>query len=220
MITIIDYKVGNLGSIANMFKKVGVKALISSKPEDIDSADLLVLPGVGRFDFAMKALRNSGLISIIEEKVMNSKTPLLGICVGLQLMCRHSEEGDAEGLGWFDAKVKKFQLESHPELRVPHMGWNVIKVRRPNPLFDHGIDEQGSLQMGALLESPQRYYFAHSYFVEAAKSDEVLASTEYGQSFHSALLRQNIIGVQFHPEKSHRFGLEMFRKFSELKRSE
>lgn len=221
MIAIVDYKVGNLGSIENMFKKAGAKALITSDSSEIESADGILLPGVGRFDFAMKALNASGLRSVLEKKAFQDKTPFLGICVGFQLMTKHSEEGDMEGLGWFDARVKKFSIND-PALRVPHMGWNTVEAQKESPLFlakaltKTLLPGESESKNDQKLPLEERFYFAHSYFVESAKPSEVLSTTEYGIDFHSALSNENIFGVQFHPEKSHSYGMRLLQQFAQF----
>ncbi len=201
MLTIIDYKVGNLGSIENMFRRAGASVQISTDGELISRAEGLVLPGIGRFDYAMSALKQSGLIPLIEEKVFKEKVPILGICVGCQMMTQWSEEGEVKGLGWFDAQVRRFQFED-PSRRVPHMGWNFLNITKESSIFS--------------IEQTPKFYFAHSYYIESRRPEEVLAKTDYGISFDSALSRENIYGVQFHPEKSHRFGLQLFENFAKL----
>lgn len=207
MIAIVDYKVGNLGSIENMFKKVGVAAKVTSDPSFIREARGILLPGVGHFEFAKKALVESGLIPHLEQRALVEKIPLLGICVGYQLLTKQSEEGPAEGLGWLKGEVKKFRFPPEIPLRVPHMGWNNLEVLVPNPLF--------SMSKDSSIEDASRYYFAHSYFVEPHEESQVVARCHYGQHFAAAMKHENIFGVQFHPEKSHRYGMELFQKFGE-----
>jgi glutamine amidotransferase len=209
MIAIVDYKVGNLGSIQNMFKKIGVHARITSDPEGLREARGLLLPGVGHFEFAKKALDSSGLVPYIEKKIFEDKIPLLGICVGYQLLTSRSEEGPAEGLGWLSAEVKKFRFSNESPLRVPHMGWNHLEVLRTNPLLELNFE------MKKEGEEKDRFYFAHSYYVQPRDETQVLAQCEYGFPFAAAMRKDNIFGVQFHPEKSHRFGMGLFRKFSD-----
>ncbi|MFN8944728.1 MAG: imidazole glycerol phosphate synthase subunit HisH [Pseudobdellovibrionaceae bacterium] len=207
MIIIVDYKVGNLGSVMNMFKKTNVPAEVSSDPQIITKADGILLPGIGRFDFAMKALIASKLIPVLNEFAFDQKKPILGICVGYQLMAKHSEEGDCAGLGWFDAHVKKMRFPEESDLRVPHMGWNSISVSSNQV---HGKEL-------LKFEDPEtRFYFAHSYYVDVHNSDQALAKTKYGFEFDAALAQDQIFGVQFHPEKSHRFGMQLFRNFGDL----
>lgn len=203
MIVIVDYGVGNLGSIKNMLKKAGFKAEPSSDPAVIREAEKLILPGVGAFDAAMRKFRETGLVSVVGELVLEKKIPVLGLCVGLQLMTKGSEEGTEAGLGWFDAETVRFKFDvEHAHLKVPHMGWNEIRVCREHPLVT-GLDAES------------RFYFVHSYHVVAKEMDAVLATTEYGVTIHSILGRDNIMGAQFHPEKSHKFGLQLLKNFAE-----
>lgn len=203
MIVIVDYGVGNLGSIKNMFKKAGFKAEPSSDPAVIRGAEKLILPGVGAFDAAMRKFRETGLVSVVGELVLEKKIPILGLCVGLQLMTKGSEEGSEAGLGWFDAETVRFKFDAeHASLKIPHMGWNEINIRRDHPLVN-GLPEES------------RFYFVHSYHVVAQETDAVLATTEYGVTIHSILGRGNILGAQFHPEKSHKFGLQFLKNFAE-----
>jgi len=199
MIVIIDYGMGNVGSIKNMIKKVGHDSVISSEPSCIQQATKLVLPGVGAFDNGMKNLHASGLIDLLNTKVLEEKVPILGICLGMQLMTKGSEEGCEQGLSWVDAQTLKFQSE---QLKVPHMGWNVIQHKKPSKLFDE-------------LDSEKRFYFVHSYYVKAANEDDISCTTPYGHDFVSAFEHDNIIGCQFHPEKSHTFGMQLFKRFLE-----
>lgn len=204
VIAVIDYRMGNIGSIAKMIAKVGGKAQVTSDPALLRNAEKLILPGVGHFDSSMANLTELGLTPVLEELVLEKRVPVLGICLGMQLMCRSSSEGTRPGLGWIDAEVKRFDTTAHPAMKVPHMGWNVAKPVRESPLFDPAPVE------------PQRFYFVHSYFTECRDRSDVLAVTSYEGEFCSAFLRDNICGVQFHPEKSHSFGMELFRRFLEL----
>lgn len=200
MITIVDYKMGNLGSIVNMLNKIGAPAITTSSPEVIEKADKLILPGVGAFDAAMENLSSLGLIEVLNKKVLLDKTPVLGLCVGLQIMTRQSAEGRLNGLSWLDAECKKFHADHSRGIKVPQMGWNLVKVKRANPFID--IDQP----------SP-RFYFVHSYYIQVNDPTIELATTEYGVTYSSGLWRENIAGFQFHPEKSHRFGIELFKNF-------
>ncbi|MCW5632659.1 MAG: imidazole glycerol phosphate synthase subunit HisH [Rubrivivax sp.] len=200
MIAIIDYKVGNLGSIRNMFKKIGIDSAITDDAATIAAAPRLVLPGVGAFDRGMEALHDSGLIPLLERRVLAERVPILGICLGMQLMARRSEEGARPGLGWIDAEVVRFR-PADAALKVPHMGWNRIVPTRECAL------------MRNLPEQP-RFYFVHSYHVRCRDDDDVIATTPYGETFHSAFHRANVWGVQFHPEKSHKFGMGLLRNFA------
>lgn len=210
-ISIIDYGAGNIGSIVNMIRKLGGKAELVSTPEQVRNASKLILPGVGHFDFGMKALQSNGLIDPINESVCNQGIPILGICLGAQLMTRSSEEGILPGLGWFDAKVKSFRDEwqnreiagGNLKLKTPHMGWNYVAKTKENNLLSDLPDES-------------RFYFVHSYFIESQRQDEILLQTSYGIAFASGLHRDNIYAVQFHPEKSHKFGLKLFQNFLNL----
>ena len=199
MIVIINYGMGNLGSLLNMMKRIGAKAIISSDVSDIRRADKLLLPGVGAFDSGMKNLKSLGLVSVLNDKVLTDKTPILGICLGMQLFTQGSQEGQEPGLGWLEAKVLRFNLEG---LKVPHMGWNIVLPVKNNFLFKE-------------LENQARFYFAHSYYVACQEKTDVLAHTCYGHDFVSVLQRNNIMGTQFHPEKSHKFGMRLLKKFLE-----
>lgn len=201
MITIIDYNMGNLGSIRNMLKKVGHESQITADPQLIAAADKLLLPGVGAFDAGMENLQRSGLIPLLNKRVLEDRIPALGICLGMQLMTGGSAEGKCCGLGWIDAEAVRFEF-ADAALKVPHMGWNRVIPTRSSPLTDN------------LPEDP-RFYFVHSYYVRCHNADDVLLTTPYGDSFHSAFQRANVFGVQFHPEKSHKFGMTLLRNFAE-----
>ena len=202
MITIIDYGMGNLGSIHNMMKKIGADAVVSRDPNQIANADKLILPGVGSFDHGMRNLDESGLRAALEDCVIQKRKPVLGICLGMQLMTRSSEEGELPGLGWIDAVTKKFRFDD-PLLKVPHMGWNMVDIRNEEGLFGD-------------MYSESRFYFVHSYYVSCCNPADTLATTSYGHEFTSAFRRENIMGVQFHPEKSHKFGMKLLQNFVEL----
>jgi len=202
MITIIDYGMGNLGSVANMIKKVGGKSLITSNIEEIKKAKKILLPGVGSFDNAMENLEKLELIDILKDKVLNQKTPIIGICLGMQLLTRGSDEGNLEGFGFVDAFTHKFKFEDN-NLKVPHMGWNRVKLEKKSKLFE-GMGEQEN-----------RFYFVHSFAVGCQEKEDVLTTTSYGYSFVASFEKENIIGVQFHPEKSHKFGMRLFKNFVE-----
>jgi len=199
MIVIIDYGMGNLGSIANMLKKIGYKSIITSDIEEIKKSKKLILPGVGSFDNGIKNLKDLGLLEVLNQKVIEEKTPVLGICLGMQLMTNSSEEGNLDGLGWIEAKSKKFVSDS---LKVPHMGWNVICQQKESNLFDETKNEK-------------RFYFVHSYFVECHNVEDILTTTSYINEFVSSFEKENILGVQFHPEKSHKFGMRLIKNFVE-----
>jgi len=202
MIVIINYGIGNLGSIKNMLKKAGVDSLISDQPSDIEQADKLILPGVGAFDYGAIMLRNSGLEPTIRDKVISNHTPILGLCLGMQLFFSTSEEGKESGLGWIKGKVIRFDFKSSKEsYKIPHMGWNTLDIHKKN-----------SLMYG--LQDDSRFYFVHSYHVTCEDVIDIIASTNYGYNFPSVIARDNIMGTQFHPEKSHKFGMQLFQNFA------
>ncbi len=201
MIVIIDYGMGNAGSVVNMLKVAGAKAVVSSDFKEIEQADKLILPGVGAFDKAMANLRDLELLSVLNQKVIQQKTPILGICLGVQLFANSSEEGQLAGLGWIDAEVKKFRFETNlSHLKIPHMGWNLIKVKKESLLLKE-------------LEKDCRFYFVHSYHIVCNDSEDELTETFYGYGFTSSVQKDNVLGVQFHPEKSHKFGLKLLSNF-------
>lgn len=202
-IVIVDYGMGNVGSIQNMFRKVGADSTISSNLTEIQDAEKLVLPGVGSFDRGMIQLRNSGIQNILEEKVIAKKTPILGICLGMQLFSKSSEEGSLPGLGWIDAKTIRFKAGECEGLRIPHMGWNYITLTSDHP-------------MTVGLKDDSRFYFVHSFHVECADSRDVLATAQHGDPFCAIVRRDNVMGTQFHPEKSHRFGQQLLMNFAQL----
>jgi glutamine amidotransferase len=202
-VDIVDYGAGNIGSVINMVKKVGGTAQVVSGPEKLIQAEKLILPGVGAFDHGMRTLIEGGWIDALNDVVQNRHIPILGICLGMQLMCKASEEGELAGLGWIDADVKRFNFESHQRpLKIPHMGWNVVNVTRQNDL----VSDQGE---------QQRFYFVHSYYVKCNCTDDVFLISEYGNEFVAGFHHENIWGVQFHPEKSHKFGMALLRNFLE-----
>lgn len=201
MLTIVDYGVGNLASIKNMLKRVGEDALISSEPEAILQADKLILPGVGAFDTCAGKLHDSGLLPILNKKVIEEKTPLLGVCVGMQLLTEGSEEGVLPGLGWIPGRIVRFRYDRlQPGLKVPHMGWTEVIVNKESRLFT------------GMFSNP-RFYFVHSYHPEITHPEDALLNATHGYSFVAGLERNNILGVQFHPEKSHKYGMKLFENF-------
>lgn len=201
MIAIVDYGTANVGSMANMLKKVGAESTITSDADVIARASKIILPGVGAFDAGMRNLVERGLIAVLREQVLERGTPFLGVCLGMQLIMRRSEEGDSDGLGWLPGNVVRFRSGADaPSLKVPHMGWNTTELERQDPLF-------------AGLNGDSRFYFVHSFYV-TCNPDITLARTTYGTSFVSAVRRGNIAGVQFHPEKSHRYGMQLLRNFA------
>ncbi len=195
----MNYNLGNPKSIKNMLVYLGIDAQITSDPIEIANADRLILPGVGHFQHGMEQLVALGLIEVLQEAVIKNKKPILGICLGMQLLTRHSEEGNLEGLGFIDAQTKKFELDD-PKLKIPHMGWNTVKFNKESELTIE-------------IRSNPRYYFVHSYYVECNDKYDVLCTTNYGQEFVSGFQHENIFGLQFHPEKSHKFGMELLANF-------
>ena len=201
MITIVDYGMGNLGSIQNMFKRIGVHAVVSGNVEDIDRAEKILLPGVGAFDNAMKRIDEGGYREVLNRKAMVEKVPLLGICLGMQLLTCSSDEGELPGLSWIEAKTTKFPKIDR--LKVPHMGWNVV---RPS--------QESSLTVG--LPDESRFYFVHSYCVHVEDENNSILKATYGHTFDAAIQQDNIFGSQFHPEKSHKFGMQLLKNFASL----
>jgi len=202
MITIVNYGMGNLGSMLNMFKRIGVQATIESEPYLIRQAEKLVLPGVGAFDSAMSCINSvPGLREVLNHKVLVERAPILGVCLGMQLLTYSSEEGSLPGLGWIPGVTARFPKQQG--LKVPHMGWNVAQPNTPSRLTAQVGDEP-------------RYYFVHSYCVHVDDPAHPLMRTHYGIDFDSAIGRDNIHGVQFHPEKSHRFGMQILKNFAEI----
>lgn len=201
MICIIDYGMGNFGSIKNMFKKIGFKTLITSDPAEIENAGKIILPGVGSFDAAMNKIDELGIKSILEIKTKKEKIPILGICLGMQLLTECSEEGKLPGLGFVKAKTTKFP--TNIGLKIPHMGWNDVQITKLSPLT---LD----------LPPEPRFYFVHSYCVHIENTHDSLLKTHYGIQFDSAIQHENIFGVQFHPEKSHKYGMKLLKNFGDL----
>jgi glutamine amidotransferase len=203
MIVIIDYDVGNIGSILNMLKHVGTKAVCTSDADMVEAAEKLILPGVGSFDMAITKLEATGLIPVLNRMIMNKNTPILGICLGMQLFAYRSEEGKINGLGWLDATVKRFDfMETDRRLRIPHMGWNRVEIQKENMLSRD-------------LHNEHRFYFVHSYHIDCHDPEDVAGVTRYGYPFVSMIQKENIFGVQFHPEKSHRYGMQILKNFAE-----
>jgi glutamine amidotransferase len=203
MIVIIDYDIGNLASVQNMFKKIGLKDVtISGDKEVIAKAKKIVLPGVGAFDAGMGNLEASGLIPLLSKKVLEEKVPTLGICLGMQMLTKKSAEGIKPGLGWIDAETVKFEPDPSLKLKVPHMGWNYVKVKHENKLLD--------------MNEKNRYYFVHSYYVKCNNADESLATSNFGIDFTCAVNKDNIYGTQFHPEKSLKYGMKVLENFAKL----
>lgn len=199
-VAIIDYGSGNIGSIVNILRKAGAEAVLSADPDELRRASHLILPGVGAFDTCMRNLRQSGLTPVLEERVLQAGTPLLGICVGMQMLSRGSEEGVEPGLGWIAAATRRFVAPPGSSMRIPHMGWNAVRPARSASLF-------------AGLEEGARFYFVHSYHVRCDDPADVAGIADYGGEFTAAVQRGNISGVQFHPEKSHKFGVRLIGNF-------
>jgi glutamine amidotransferase len=202
MITIIDYGMGNSGSIMNMLKFVGVDSVITSDPELISKATAIILPGVGSFDNGIRKLKALDSFNRICEKVITDRVPFLGICLGMQLLFNSSEEGTENGLGWISGRVRKFPINLNNDLKVPHMGWNEVQITQENLLLKKELEEC-------------RFYFVHSYYLDCDLT-QTIGSTNYGMKFTSAVNSNNIFGVQFHPEKSHKFGISLFQNFIKL----
>lgn len=201
MVTIVNYGVGNLGSIQNMLKRIGATSRISSVASEILDSDKLILPGVGAFDTCAQKLTESGLIGALNKKVIEQGTPVLGVCVGLQLLTNGSEEGKLPGLGWVKGRIVKFKPELFSnDLKVPHMGWSEVLLKKESKLF------------AGMFEEP-RFYFVHSYHPEVEDPTDVLLTANYGYEFVAGVERANISGVQFHPEKSHKFGMKLLENF-------
>jgi glutamine amidotransferase len=203
MLAIINYGLGNLTSIRNMCRRIGVEAEITADPSVIESAGRLILPGVGHFRKGMENLHSSGLKRLLDRLVLEDKRPILGICLGAQLMTGHSEEGDTDGLGWVDADTIRFRDADLNGLKVPHMGWREVAVTADGPLW------------AGLPEEP-RFYFVHSYHFEFRQPAEVTATALYGYEFACAFRKDNIYGTQFHPEKSHKFGMRVLENFAAI----
>ena len=204
MIAIIDYGVGNIKAFANIYKNLDIPYIVAQSVDDLTNATKLILPGVGSFDHAMQSLHESGMKEKLDELVLEKKLPVLGICVGLQMLAKSSDEGKAKGLGWLDAHVKKFdasQLTANTPL--PHMGWNNISIVQNNALLKD-------------LDEDARFYFLHSYFIESANDALIAATATYSETFTSIVHQDNIYGIQPHPEKSHQNGITLLRNFGEL----
>lgn len=201
---LIDFGLGNLAALCRKVSELDPGIRISGSPEDLEQATYLLLPGVGHFARAMENLERAGLLPVLKRKVIEESTPILGICVGMQLFARHSEEGDVDGLGWIDATVRRFPLGP---LKVPHIGWSCLSPALDDPLLD-GIDPD------------QRFYFIHSYHVVCSSDRDVVARAHYGDPFVAIVRRGHIMGVQFHPEKSHRRGLRIIENFLRIGRPE
>lgn len=199
-VLIPDLGIGNLPSIIRMAEKVGTSCSVAREPEELAGADKIIFAGVGAFDHGMTALGTGGWREALETAARERKVPLIGICLGMQILCKTSEEGKLPGLGWIDADVRRFCQDPQGGLRVPHMGWNTLRICRDNPLIPTTDEEQ-------------RFYFVHSYRVVCHQWEDVIAVADYGGEFVAAFQKENIFGVQFHPEKSHRFGMALLKRF-------
>ena len=211
MIAIVNYGLGNIHAFANIYKRLNIAVGIASAPDKLLAADKIILPGVGAFDWAMMRLNESGMREALEELVVNKNTPVLGICVGMQMMAKRSDEGVLDGLGWVDAEVHSLRDESGVRskergvrrMSLPHMGWNDVLPGNNGCLFRN-------------LESKSRFYFLHSYYFVPEHESDILSTTDYYGSFASSVRSGNIFGVQFHPEKSHQWGIQLLKNFAEM----
>jgi len=202
-IVIIDYGMGNLRSIGNKFKRLGISYDITNDLIKIEKADKIVFPGVGHFKTAMERIKSLGLLEILNKKVKEDRVPILGICLGVQLFCKHSEEGDVDGLGWIDAEVVRFRIKDKLKYKVPHIGWNDVKIVNSNSLDN-------------IVGPDDKFYFVHSYHINCFDKSAIWMVTNYEYEFVSAVHKDNIYGTQFHPEKSHDVGMELLKKFAKL----
>ena len=201
MIGIVDYGMGNLYTIQRKFIRINVSSIISDDINELEKCEKLILPGVGHFGKAMFELRQRNLLEFLNDFVLTQKMPVLGICLGMQLMAKHSEEGDVKGLGWIDAQVIRFRISNTVKYKVPHVGWNDIEIKRQTSLFESVNFSSG-------------FYFVHAYHLVCENSDDILCETEYEYPFVSAIMRNNILGMQFHPEKSHDSGEQILTNFA------
>lgn len=204
MIAIVNYGVGNVKAFSNIYESLNIPVLLASTAEDLDKATRIILPGVGAFDHAMQRLNESGMREKLEEKVNKEKLPAIGICVGMQMLANSSDEGQEAGLGWIEGKVRKFDVSKIPyHTRLPHMGWNDVTPIKQSKLFEG-------------LETDARFYFLHSFYFECAHAEDTMAVADYGGEFSCVVGRDNIFGVQCHPEKSHKFGIQLLKNFANL----
>lgn len=204
MITLIDYGVGNINAFVNVYKRVDIPVKVAKNAQDLEGAQKLILPGVGHFDHAMSQLNNSGMRAKLDELVLQEKIPVIGICVGMQMMGNYSDEGNMEGLKWIDASVKKFdETKINQVTRLPHMGWNDVKPKKDLALFK-GLEEDAI------------FYFLHTYYFECNNPDDIMAVSDYGIEFACAAHHENKYGIQFHPEKSHHYGETLLHNFAKL----
>ena len=204
MITIIDYGVGNVFAFQNVFKRLSIPSKIAKCENDLMGSSKLILPGVGHFDYAMSQLNNSGMRDRLDELVLKEKIPVIGICVGMQMMAKKSDEGTLDGLCWIDANVKKFdEATINHHTKLPHMGWNDVKPNENHPLFK-GLEQQAI------------FYFLHSFYFKCSNQENSISKTDYGINFSSSIQHDNIYGIQFHPEKSHSYGERLLKNFANL----
>lgn len=204
MITIVDYGLGNIAAFANVYRRLNLPVSVAKNADQLKDASKIILPGVGHFDHAMELLDQSGMRETLDRLVTKQSVPVLGICVGMQILAKRSDEGAREGLGWVDAEVKSFRnWPPAKNIALPHMGWNDVRPMGGSRLFES-------------LHTDARFYFLHSYYVTCERKEDVLAVSNYGADFACALNAGNIYGVQFHPEKSHRFGTRLLQNFFEL----
>ena len=204
MIAIINYGLGNVGSIHNMLNFLGVESKIIDSPSQLKDADKIILPGVGSFDRAIQQFNSSGMRELVEQLVVEVGIPILGVCVGMQMLANSSEEGKLPGLGWVDGNVKKFNVTSMLQSQnLPHMGWNNVRSEMEDGLFND-------------MKGKKRFYFLHSYYFDCFQESNIIGLTDYGFHFTSAIKKNNIFGVQFHPEKSHHYGAQLLKNFSEI----
>lgn len=203
MISVVDYGVANLGSMLNMLRKVGAAARLVATPGELAEATRIVLPGIGAFDHGMAALGERGFIEPLRDKALVERVPLLGVCLGMQMLGLGSEEGSRPGLGLIPMRCQRLRMPEGSRLRVPHMGWNTLVPRRASPLLEG-------------LDADSRFYFVHSYHAVCEREDDVLATSHYGNDFVSVVEHGNVRGVQFHPEKSHRYGMALLRNFASV----
>lgn len=202
-VTLVNYGLGNIQALLHIYARLNMAVEIASTPEELSHADKIILPGVGAFDWAMTRLNKSGMRETLDDMVLNMRIPVLGICVGMQMMAKHSEEGKLPGLGWFDAEVKRFNEALFTQkTHLPHMGWNDVSPTNDHPLF-------------ATMQDP-RFYFLHSYYFSPEQNTQSIAHTCYGSKFTSAAANDHIYGVQFHPEKSHNWGIQLLKNFAEM----
>ncbi len=194
---------GNIHSIWKKFKMLGIEAIVSNEPSIIKTVDKIILPGVGHFAKAMQKLKNNNLDEVLHEEILIKKKNILGICLGMQLMCKYSEEGNVEGLGWFEFGIKKFNISDKYKYKVPHIGWNTIKIENSQPLITPDLENQ-------------EFYFVHSFCAVDVPREEKMTTSEYEDTFVSAIYKNHIYGVQFHPEKSHDCGMKLFKNFIQL----